>query len=130
MIARRFKFKLNLVSFINVLGVLGIVYLLVVLGETVNTNYKLNRQAEQLQAQTSLLQAQKDELNYDIQYYQTNSYRERQARSQLGLQLPGETEIVLPNSMSSAAPTPENPTKPAKPKSNLQQWLDFLGGNS
>lgn len=123
------RFELNLVNLLNLVGVIAIVYLVVILGQTIKRNYDLNTQITDLKSQIALLQDQKDQLSYNIQYYQTQSFQEREARAKLGLQMPGEQVVVLPRPSSTPAPVADA-TKSAKKKSNFQQWLDFLGGRS
>jgi cell division protein FtsB len=122
----------------NLGGAIVIVYLLVVLAQTVKHNYDLGRQAGQLKSQISLLQDQKASLDASTRYYQTNSFRDRQARSQLGLQLPGENVVIIPHSGTNAqsgagigdsASGSVLAAKTAVTKSNYQQWLDFLSGS-
>ncbi|HUD11647.1 MAG TPA: septum formation initiator family protein [Candidatus Saccharimonadia bacterium] len=123
------KFKLTSSNMLNAVGVLIVVYLVVVLGQTVKRNYDLGLQINGLKSQMNMLQDQNDELSYNIQYYKTDSFKDREARSQLGLQLPGENVVIIPN--DTPAPTPTvTPEKTTAPKSNMEQWIDFLGGNS
>jgi len=122
-------FKLNMVNLLNAVGIVVIIYLVVILGQTIIKNYALNKQIDDLKAQTTQLQDQKDALAYNIQYYKTDSYQQREARAKLGLQLPGETVVALPTPDVVTAPVPETEAKPAKKKTNMQQWFDFLAGN-
>jgi cell division protein FtsB len=123
------RFRITGSSVVNVLGAVVIVYLLVVLGETIQRNYQLGHQIDALRQQIGLLKDQKDALAYDIQYYKTNSFRDREARSQLGLQLPGENVVIIPRSSPAADPSADTaPHKAAPTQSNLQQWLNFLSG--
>ncbi|MDB5178218.1 MAG: hypothetical protein JWN01_161 [Patescibacteria group bacterium] len=123
------QLRLTLSSVVNVVGVAIIAYLLVVLAQTVKHNYDMGRQIEDLKSQITLLQDQKDSLAYSIQYYKTDSFREREARSKLGLQLPGENVVIVPHASSTPALNPSDTTKrPLGPRSNFQQWLDFLTG--
>jgi len=121
------KIKLNLVTIFNLAGAAIIIYLLVVLGQTIKHNYDLSRQIDRARQETALAADQRDALRYSIQYYQTDSFRDREARAKLGLQLPGENVVVLPPS-SSAQTAPAPVTAAAAPRSNFQQWLDFLTG--
>jgi cell division protein FtsB len=114
-------------SIVNVVGAILIVYLMVVLGQTVKRNYDLGRQIDDLKQQMTSLEDQKNELAYSLQYYKTDSFRDREARSKLGLQAPGENVVIIPQKSPSPAPTAGS-SKPATRKSNLQQWFDFLGG--
>jgi cell division protein FtsB len=109
----------------NTIGILIAVYLCVSLGTTLKRNYDLDKQIAAMQLQISQLQDQRQQLAFQLQYYQTNSYQEREAKSKLGLVVPGENEIILPS------PTPTSEVKTEAPKvhkSNFQLWLDFLTG--
>ena len=126
------RYRLSGSSVVNLIGVVAVVYLVVMLGQTIKRNYDLNKQIIALNQQVSLLHAKKDQMTYDIQYYKTNSFRERQARAQLGLQLPGENVIIIPQKSPAATQVLGDQTsKPVThPRSNFQQWLDFMGGKS
>ncbi len=117
------------IDVLNFAGILIALYLAVVLSQTIYYNYTLNRHIETLRGEISLLQAQQERLNYNISYYKTDSFKDREARAKLGLQLPGEGVLILPNPHQSDLPEPINGVKPIQTKSNFGQWLDFLGGN-
>jgi cell division protein FtsB len=113
----------------NIVGSILAVYLVVVLAQTVKKNYDLEKQIDAMQEQIVRLNDQRDTLTYNLQYYQTDSYKEKEARAKLGLQKPGEGVVILPN--PSDAQAKKNAAKPAVvPKSNLRQWLDFLSGKA
>ena len=122
------KFTLGGISLVNIIGGIIIVYLVVVLAQTIRRNYTLGKQIDDLRSQMVMAQLQKDQLAYSIEYYKTDSFREREARSKLGLQLPGEHVVII--SGKSGAPKPLQTTnqKPADNRSNFAQWMDFLGG--
>jgi cell division protein FtsB len=125
------KFKITSANLLNIAGAFIALYLVVVLGQTIKRNYDLGLQIDSLKSQMNMLQDQNDELSYNIQYYKTDSYKDREARSQLGLQLPGENVVIIPN--DTPAPTPDisvSPSKSSTTKSNTQQWLSFLAGAS
>lgn len=132
------KFSFTGIGLFNIGGACVIAYLLLVLAQTVKHNYDMGVQANQLKTQIALLQDQKASLDASTKYYQTNSFRDRQARSQLGLQLPGENVIIIPhsgaNSQSSAGINGDASgnvlgSQTTVTKSNYQQWLDFLSGS-
>jgi cell division protein FtsB len=109
----------------NAIGILLAVYLCVSLGTTLKRNYDLDKQIAAMQLQIAQLQDQRQQLAFQLQYYQTGSYQEREAKSKLGLVVPGENEIILP----SPTPTAQVKTQAQKThKSNFQLWLDFLSG--
>ena len=123
------KIKLNGISALNSIGLIVAIYLVVVLASTIKKNYDLGRQIDDLGSQITLLQEQKDQLSYDIQYYGTDAFRGREARSKLGLQLPGENVVIIPRPSATPAPAAAK-SKAAPRKSNLQQWFDFLTGRN
>jgi len=123
------KIKLTANNALNFVGTVVIIYLLVVLGQTIKRNYDLGRQIDLLRTQISLLQDQKEQLAYSIQYYNTDAYRDREARSKLGLQLPGENVVIIPRTSPSPSATTQTGKTSAK-RSNLQQWWAFLGGRT
>jgi cell division protein FtsB len=103
--------------------------LAVILGQTIANNYHLQKQIDGLNSQIATLGIQKDELSYNLQYYQTDTYKEESARTNLDLEKPGENLIILPHPSNIAAQKVAKQPKP-KPKSNFTQWVDFLGGKS
>jgi len=123
------RFKLTGIRIFNIAGLVVVVYLVVVLAQTIKSNYDLGRQITSMKAQMSLLQDQNNQLSYNIQYFKTNSYLDKEARSQLGLQLPGEHVIIIPGDTASSTPS-QIATPGAPAKSNFQQWLAFLSGNN
>lgn len=109
----------------NAAGLTIAVLIVLSLAGTIKKNYDLDRQISDMQKQISQLQSQRQQLAFQLQYYQTGSYQEREAKSKLGLVMPGESEIILP----SPTPTPQPKTSASTAhKSNWQQWMDFLSG--
>jgi cell division protein FtsB len=119
--------KITNTSITNIAGGVLAIWILIALVQTVANNYKLEKQIETLHQQISVLQAQKDELGYNIAYYNTDSFKQRQARLRLGLEQPGENVIILPTPSPTASPANDAAAAKAK-RSNLRQWLDFLTG--
>ena len=102
--------------------------------EVMQRNYALQKEVDIKQRQLQLTQLQRDSLELQKKYYQTDEYKELAVRDTLGLVKPGEKLLILPKN-SPTATAADNPvqqvavTKEAVP--NLQQWLNFLfGGNS
>lgn len=75
--------------------------IIVVLGwqtiEAVNRNSNLRQKIRALENDIVIQDEQRQRLHYEVMYYQTDAYRDRQAREKLGLQLPGEGVVILPN---------------------------------
>jgi len=111
----------------NVIGALLAVYLGVLLVSSVVKNYQLGQQISSLQGQINQLQSQHTQLAFELQYYQTDSYRQKEAKADLGLVVPGENEIVLPS--PSPKPQTATTTKKTVQQTKPQQWWDFLLGH-
>ncbi len=102
--------------------------------QVMQRNYGLQKEVDQKRRELQLADLQKQSLQLQQRYYQTDEYRELAAREALGLVMPGEKLLILPaNSQvakdadkkpvtSSAAATPQDKT------SNMEQWLNFLFG--
>jgi cell division protein FtsB len=123
------KFRFTAINLLNVAGMLIVLYLVVVLAQTVKHNYDLNQQITDLKNQITILSDQKEALGYLKQYYGTDSFQEREARAKLNLQMPGESVIVLPHSSPTPSASASDSSHATKSKSNWQQWLNFLSGN-
>ncbi|TAK89172.1 hypothetical protein EPO04_03680 [Patescibacteria group bacterium] len=113
----------------TIIGVIVALYIGVYLVQTIQKNYELQKQIDGLQQDVAGLEVEQDQLKYKIQYYQTEAFKEKEAREKLGLQQPGESVLILPK--DNAPAEDEQQQKPAATqKSNLQQWIDFLMGRS
>lgn len=116
------------IHFGTILGVIIALYIAVYLVQTVKRNYDLQQEIGGLEQQITDLRIEQDQLKYKIQYYQTESFKEKEARDKLGLQAPGESVIILPQDKQTEKQTEDQPQKTRK--SNPEQWLDFLLGQS
>lgn len=109
------------------IGFIVCIYLLVILIGVVKRNHDLQVQVSGLNGQIKQLQDQKAELNYDINYYGTDTFKEKEARAKLGLASPGESLIILPKDASSSS-NQSAQTEASHPKSRIAQWFSFLFG--
>ncbi len=97
---------------------------------TLNRNFQLQQEVDQLDAQIELAKLQNQNLSYQKNYYNSSEYLELSARELLGKVAPGEKIIILPDSSNvtdkktAIAKTPVSIEKP----SNFSQWMDFLFG--
>ena len=114
----------------TILGALVAVYVGFYLVQTVQHNYQLQQQISQLKSQINDMNTQTDALKYQIQYYQTSDYQDKEARAKLGLQAPGEGVVILPHSDPTTTTPPSTTAKAAPKQSNWQQWVSFLEGRS
>ena len=101
--------------------------------QVMQRNYALQKEVDYKGRQLQLVQLQRDSLELQKRYYQTNEYKELAARESLGLVMPGESVLILPdNSAPAIAADRERSSTaqsaPVETTSNLEQWLNFLFG--
>lgn len=101
--------------------------------QVMQRNYGLQRSVDQKNRSLAVTQLQRDSLELQKRYYQTDEYKELAARESLGLVMNGEKVLLLPpnseaakaeggsTSVAVAAQTPVE-------TSNLEQWVNFLFG--
>ncbi len=116
------------------LGLILILYMFAILTNETGKNYQLRSKSEELEAQIAQMQSQIEELGYQITYYRTESFQEKLARENLGLQKPGESVVIIKKDGTSTQ-TVEAEQVDLKTqeeidegKSHWQQWQDFLLG--
>ena len=73
-----------------------IVYLFVVVGKTVHGNYNSNKDIQKQEDVVNELELELTSIQNKINYYQTASFKEKEAREKLGYKAPGEYVISLP----------------------------------
>lgn len=88
--------------------------------------YEINQEIRSLQREIVDLESKNQEIKELIQYFKTSEYRERQARSLLNLQKPGEFAVVLP-------PLPEEnlaatSSRENSLEKNWKQWWNYFFG--
>lgn len=57
--------------------------------------YQINKDIQEVREEIAGLEKQNEELSYLVDYLNTDSFKEIQARQNLGLQQPGETAVVV-----------------------------------
>lgn len=128
--------KINLVdigkkyqnSIIKLVTYLLIFYGLFLLGRSLFVNYNLKQSITKLNEQIATLEKEKKNLENLNLYYQSDSFKELEARKKLGLKAPGEKVFVL-----AATPTTQNfpeeinkekeKTAPQSSESQIPNWL-------
>lgn len=102
--------------------------------QAMQQNFALQKEVDYKKRQLQLAELQKQNLELQKRYYETNEYKELAARESLGLVMPGEKVLILPENSAAAkeadtATSSALSTVPAADKtSNLEQWLNFLFG--
>ncbi len=116
------RFLVNIAALL-VIGYMGFGTL-----QVISRNYRLQQEVDNLNSQISLLQLQTQDLQYQIAYYQTDAFADKEARDKLALQAPGEHVVIFSNKIPGDAIANPATSQPSVKQaiSNLQQWLYFL----
>lgn len=78
-----------------ILGIIVLAFLLRTWGKVIMRNYEINKEISRLQTEIENLEKSNKELSQLIEYLQTESFKEREARLRLNLQKLGEKVIVI-----------------------------------
>jgi cell division protein FtsB len=78
------------------LGLIVLVFISIALGREIAHRNQIRNQIESLKSEISSLEQKNIELGSLIEYLKTPSFKEKEARTRLGLQKPGESVISVP----------------------------------
>ena len=112
---------------------IGIVLLISWSGiKTIQTNYQLQKQISELRQQNAVHSLENSNLNLQNDYLKTNEYLELSARRNFGLGMPGEKEVLVPQTVAFAyapdlaAKKEAEAQKTKEHSSNFQAWVNFF----
>ncbi|MCA9332146.1 septum formation initiator family protein [Candidatus Saccharibacteria bacterium] len=126
---------------VRILGMLvfGVIVLLVSWSgvKVIETNYILQQQIARMEEETKLLELQNANEKLKNEYYKTDQYLELQARKQFGKAAPGETVLVVPESVAlkytkdfgnDKAENKSSFQQKEKPfyQKNIEAWMSFF----
>ena len=102
--------------------------------KSIQTNYGLQKQISQLQEEDQVQGLENADLALQNQYLNTPQYLEVTARENLGLGAPGETELLIPQSVALAhtvrqpgiSTVPSELPKQPTWQRNFEAWIDFF----
>ena len=111
-------------------AVLVLAYLVVGSVRLVIDNYRISQSVGRLNQELASIRQHNLELKSLLTYYQTDTYKEKEARARFNYQKPGERVVAVPlpagEEPGITRPGPE--TKAATPPSNPEQWVDYFFG--
>lgn len=101
--------------------------------QVMQRNFALQKEVDTQRRQLQLTQLQRDRLELQKRYYQTDEYKELAARESLGLVMPGERVVILPANSQAVVDADKQAsgtvtTVAQQTSSNFEQWLNFLFG--
>lgn len=113
-------------KFVLIIGCFMLALIAFYLSKELMKKRQIDTEIAKLEAEiVSIEQRNRDILGL-INYYKTREYKERQARSILGLQKEGEFAVALPQSKAEAN---SDIAEPHDTRSNLKKWWDYFFGS-
>lgn len=108
-----------------------IVYGAYVIGKAIQNNFATNQQIRLLREEIAALNDEIDGLKNTIIYFQTDSFKELEARRRLGLRGAGETVIMLPKNdkqnINSQIQNPQEKIDQEQEKTpNPVKWFQYI----
>lgn len=100
-----------------------LVLVLTYLGKELQKRYRINQEIKKLEDEIAALETKNKDTLELINYFKTNEFQERQARSLLNLQKEGEFVVALPFQDELADLSGGLSTST---RSNFQKWWDYF----
>ena len=123
------KIKLTRQNILVAAIIVLIAYVAVATLNEIARNYQLQQQVDQLEQENEIIALENQQLEYQIMYYQTEAFIEKEARAKLNLQEPGERVVVFPDRMPGRQRPPEPEPEPEfgeEVVNNFGEWAYFL----
>jgi len=123
--------SLDLSKITNLIVIALVIYLGFILIKSILTNYAVNQEIDGLKREISQIERENRKLEEEIAYYDSEVFREIEARAKLGYQKPGEKVIVLPKTKEEIAKErevelPSETQKEVELPNYLQWWRLFF----
>lgn|SRR3990167_7584699 len=108
-------------------------YVLFGIGKSIWKNYQMSQKIEEEKLEITKIGSENKTLENMIIYYQTDSYKELEARRKLGYKKPGENVLIIPelstlNSQEIQIPTSKNSKNQETPTPNFIKWWQYVIG--
>jgi len=115
---------------IMTIGSLLLIYIVVSTVQALWQNYRLNQDLAGLKAKNAELKLTNNYLQNLIAYRKTDAFKDKEARSKLNYQKPGETVLIIPEDdvqrfVEGNAKAQARPAAP-KPLTNPEKWWKFV----
>ena len=103
-----------------------IIYMFYVVGRSIWINYNFNKDLERQTEEIESLQDQITFMQYQINYYETSSYKEKQAREKLAYRAPGERVVALPIDKPEEGNPDSETTEVENRIANYKLWWQYF----
>lgn len=111
-------------KFFLVLTLACLVYVAIALGRQTYRKYKIEKEVSSLEQEISETRQDNLKLSELFEYFQKESFKEREARAKLNFKKPGEKVIIL--TPSDEEPITEENQLEEKEASNAGGWWDYF----
>lgn len=91
--------------------------------------YEIQREIVALEQEAATLETRQTELRGLVEYFQSDAYKESEARERLGLQKEGESVIIIPNAEETPhliAPSSSSASAAKETERNIEKWWNYF----
>jgi len=113
-------------NYYYIFGIAVLIYFAFLTGKSVYQNWQTNQEAKKIKTEIETLEIENQNLKNQIAYYQTPSFKEKEARRKLGLVKPDEKVIILSKELPKTNNNPPIPAEEKSVKPNYQLWWEFF----
>lgn len=117
---------------IILVGLVFLIFVSLALGKELARKRKVNQQIDEVKQEIERLEKRNKELTSLIEYLNTDSFKEVQARQSLNMQKEGETAVAVPAAVKSAEEENDGGKfdfETKEGKSNLSKWWKYFFEN-
>jgi len=103
-----------------------VIYLIIIVGKTVMANYAANGETDKDEAKLAQMEADIAYMEDQNNYYQTQSYKEKEARAKLGYKSTGESVLSLPIDTEEEKIQDSGNLEPTITIPNYRLWWEYF----
>jgi len=112
-------------------GILLVGYAFFVLGKMVWMNYQRDQEIKNLAKDIQAIEQENQKLSDFIAFFQTDTFKEKEAREKLGVVKPGEKVLVFPDNKEGESnileeKTSKDETQEIEKMPNYKKWWNFF----
>lgn len=127
------KFSQFLMSLFSKLAIIAIIgYIFFGISKSIYKNYSITQKITTTQEDIAKIEADNQNMKNLIMYYQTDSYKELEARRKLGYKKPGESVLIIPDinptNQNQISITKDEDAKKAAETPNIEKWYQYFMG--
>lgn len=132
--AEKFRKKAEIRSrFVMTVGSILLLYVIVSTGQALWQNYQLNKEMVKLREKNAELKLTNAYLQNLIAYRKTDSFKDKEARSKLNFQKPGEVVLIIPDDnverFSEGNAVMKNKQEKPRELTNPEKWWKYIFGH-